>query len=189
MQLGLYFDQTRCLGCYTCVAACRSSHYLEPEQPDIITITSHEKGEFPRVELFPIFLTCFHCEAPPCVDACPYKLFVKRKEDGVVIIENPEGCTRCNLCMEACPYGAPRILMNGTAIHGIMIYKCDLCPELRERGLSPACVVACPVEAIEIKPLEDLVRQYGDCRQGEGYPDGQKTKPSVIFRRSERKFP
>ncbi len=28
-QLGLYFDQTRCTGCYTCVVACKDWYDLE----------------------------------------------------------------------------------------------------------------------------------------------------------------
>jgi len=29
MQYGFYFDQTRCIGCYTCIVSCKDSHNVE----------------------------------------------------------------------------------------------------------------------------------------------------------------
>jgi len=45
-QVGFLFDQSRCIGCYTCVAACRSAHRLGPDAPEIITLVKKEFGRF-----------------------------------------------------------------------------------------------------------------------------------------------
>ena len=44
-----------------------------------------------------------HCDAPPCVDACPTDARFKR-DDGIVAT-NAETCIGCRYCHAACPYG------------------------------------------------------------------------------------
>ena len=178
MQIGFYFDQSRCIGCYACVAACRSWHELDQEMPDIIDIISQERGEFPNVSLTHLFLTCFHCDQPACIPACPDGLLMKRAEDGVVIITDPALCTNCMLCVEACPYDAPKMTAGGR----VNILKCNMCIDRLGEGKAPACVATCPTEALDVGPMEDLIRKYGELRELEGFADYHRTNPSVIFR-------
>jgi anaerobic dimethyl sulfoxide reductase subunit B (iron-sulfur subunit) len=178
MQIGFYFDQSRCIGCYACVAACRSWNQLGPEMPDLIQLVSEERGEFPNVSLSPLFLTCFHCTKPDCVPACPEGLLAKRTEDGIVVINNQELCTSCGLCVEACPYDAPQIVSGGEK----NIVKCNLCLDRLSEGRSPACVATCPTEALDTGPMEELMAKYGELRGLEGFADYHQTNPSVIFR-------
>jgi ferredoxin len=112
----------------------------------------------------------------------PGKLFTKRSEDGIVIITDSKQCTYCELCVQSCPYGAPKLL-NETKVR---IMKCDLCIDRLKEGRPPACVVACPTEALEVKPMEELITKYGELRSLEGYPDYHITKPSVIFQPMKR---
>ncbi|MBI4285191.1 MAG: 4Fe-4S dicluster domain-containing protein [Chloroflexi bacterium] len=179
MQLGFYFDQSRCIGCYTCVAACRSWNRLTPEMPDLIQIISQEHGEFPNVSLSHLFFTCFQCAKPTCVDACPDGLLVKRADDGLVIMTNEEQCTGCQLCVEACPYNAPQIVTNG---HKTTFMKCNLCADRRAEGRPAACVAACPTYALDIGPMDELIRKYGEVRELPNFADYRKTFPAVIFR-------
>ena len=178
MQIGFYFDQSRCIGCYVCVAACRSWNQLGQEMPDLIEITSQERGEFPNVSLSHLFLTCFHCAEPTCVPACPEGILVKRAEDGIVVINNQESCTKCELCIEACPYDAPKIVTEGE----VNIIKCNLCLDRLSEGRAPACVAACPTEALAVGPMEELIAKYGDLRELEGFADYRPAKPQIVFR-------
>lgn len=178
MQIGFYFDQSRCIGCYACVAACRSWNQLPSEYPDLIQIISQERGKFPNVSLSFLFLTCFHCEQPACIAVCPSKLFVKRQEDGVVLVADHEKCTNCQLCVEACPYGALKIVINGKGT----IMKCNFCIDRISKGLSPTCVNTCPTEALDAGLLVELSTKYGKLKEVDGFPDFRITKPSIVFR-------
>ena len=178
MQIGFYFDQSRCTGCYACVAACRSWNELDQEMPDLIEIVSQEQGEFPDVSLSHLFLTCFHCAEPACIPACPDGLLVKRAEDGIVVITDPEQCTSCGLCVEACPYDAPKMVSGGK----VNIVKCDLCLDRLSEGRAPACVAVCPTEALAVGPMEDLIAKHGELRELEGFTDYRQVNPQIVFR-------
>ncbi|MBI4284546.1 MAG: 4Fe-4S dicluster domain-containing protein [Chloroflexi bacterium] len=179
MQYGFYFDQSRCIGCYTCIAACRSWNQLGPEAPDLIDIVTREEGEFPNVSLSQLFLTCFHCSEPTCVTACPEGVLVKRAADGIVVVEKPELCTGCELCVQACPYDAVKLAGGAKTT----ILKCNLCLDRLAEGKAPACVAACPTEALDVGPMDQLVVKYGNLRELQGFADYRQTRPSVIFRR------
>lgn len=178
MQIGFCFDQSRCIGCYVCVAACRSWSELDQETPDPIQLISQEQGEFPRLSLTHLFVTCFHCAEPSCIPACVDGLLVKRVEDGIVVIENPEQCTACGLCIEACPYEALKIAAGGK----IRITKCNMCLDRLIDGKSPACVASCPTAALDVGSMDELIARYGELRELEGLADYRRTKPSIIFR-------
>ena len=178
MQMGFYFDQTRCIGCYNCVAACRSWNELDPQDPDLIQILSEEKGAFPHVSLSHLFMTCFHCTEPGCLSACPEELIVKRPQDGLVMITDPESCTGCNLCLDHCPYGALKIVKGENP----KIIKCHMCLDRLAGGKAPACVGACPTEALNAGMMGKLMEKYGDLREIENFPDYRQTKPSIVFR-------
>ncbi len=46
---------------------------------------------------------CNHCSYPACLAACPRQAIYKRKEDGIVLIDQ-ERCRGYRKCVEACPY-------------------------------------------------------------------------------------
>ena len=179
MQIGFYFDQSRCIGCYACVAACRSWNQLDQEMSDLIQIASQERGEFTNVSLSHLFLTCFHCVEPPCIPACPDSLLIKRAEDGIVVITNHGRCTSCQLCVEACPYNAPKTVI-GEEVN--IIVKCNLCLDRLSEGRAPACVATCPTEALDVGPMDELIAKYGELRELEGFADYSQAHPSIVFR-------
>ena len=49
-QMGFYFDQTRCIGCYTCSVACKDWHNI-PEKVNWRQIKVLEDGKFPNLYL------------------------------------------------------------------------------------------------------------------------------------------
>lgn len=66
----------------------------------------YEKGgEFGKHPTWFFYLArvCNHCTYPACVAACPRQAPYKRKEDGIVLI-NQERCWGYKQCVQACPY-------------------------------------------------------------------------------------
>lgn len=49
---------------------------------------------------------CNHCSYPACLAACPRKAIYKRKEDGIVLIDQNR-CRGYKKCVEQCPYKKP----------------------------------------------------------------------------------
>ena len=109
---------------------------------------------------------------------------MKRAEDGIVVITNPEQCTDCQLCVEVCPYNAPKMVTGGK----VNIVKCNLCIDRISEGRVPACVSTCPTEALDAGPMEELSAKYGELRELEGFADYRQVNPQIVFRaRSSKK--
>ena len=176
MQLGFYFDQTRCTGCDACVVACKDWKDIPAGPVALCRIASLEEGAFPnpRVSFYPLF--CFHCAEPPCVATCPTGAISKRPDDGVVVVAADLCLPGCRLCHDACPYRVPQFADDGPA------RICDLCLDRWENGGKPICVVACPQQALDAGPLEELSSHYGGEARVKGFPDPNLTRPSILFR-------
>ena len=177
MQLGFYFDQTRCTGCYACIVACKDKNNVEAGLASWRRVTSIEKGEYP--ELFSAFLSsgCYHCGKPACVEACSFGAISKRDEDGVVVVDR-ESCTNCQICLDECPYDAPQFAGGPDDV----MQKCDFCLDRQAEGKKPVCVSACPMRALDSGPIDELRTKYGDVREAEGFKYAEKLAPSVIFK-------
>lgn len=103
-RYGMVIDTRRCIGCRSCVAACKA----ENKTPPGVSYTVVVEGALGnRPDDKPLFMTkpCFHCENPPCVDVCPVSATFKREQDGIVVVDY-ERCIGCRYCITACPYGA-----------------------------------------------------------------------------------
>lgn len=179
MQLGFYFDQTRCTGCEACVVSCKDWKDIPAGSVALCRIASLEAGSFPHPSLSFYPLWCFHCAQPPCVDACPTGAISKRPENGVVVVAGDLCLAGCRLCRDACPYHVPQFAEDGPA------RLCDLCLDRWEAGGKPICVLACPQRALDAGPLEELRSRYGGEAQVKGFPDPEQTRPSILFRRKK----
>lgn len=180
MQYGIYFDQTRCMGCFTCVVACRDWHDVPAGPASYIRLTTVEKGRCPG--LFVAFLPtfCYHCQNPACMDACPEDAVTKREEDGIVTVD-AEACLgkdSCGLCLEACPYDAPQF----TAEENAKMQKCDLCIDRLAMDKKPICVSGCPMRALDAGPIDELKAKYGAVETAESFTYIEAQKPSVVFK-------
>lgn len=172
-QKAFIVDANRCIGCYTCAMACKNYNALESDvawrqlYPLAENHYRYEERAF-------YSLSCNHCEFPICVDVCPTGAYTKRDSDGVVI-HDQNACIGCTNCIRACPFGAPRynsVLKKAE--------KCSLCYQRLDAGLSPACVQACPVQAITIVELDTLnVPQSTNCPPG--FLPHTKLNPSTRF--------
>ena len=178
MQYGFYFDQNRCTGCLTCIVACQDYHNLSEKSGHLIRMKTIEKGKYPDpfATFFPVF--CYHCANPTCVAACPVKAIIKRKEDGIVIVDS-EACLgkeQCGLCFNACPYGIPQFGSDETD----PMQKCDLCVGRLAEGKKPICVEGCPMLALDAGPVDDLVEKHKACRDAEGFIYSGDSSPAIV---------
>ena len=180
MQMGFYFDQTRCTGCHTCVVACRNWHDGPAESTGWRKMISIEKGIFPDIFVAFLSLSCYHCMDPACIKFCPSQAITKRSEDGIVVVDQREclGKNQCALCLQVCPYDAPKFGQEPDA----KMQKCDFCLDRLNEGQKPVCVSACPMKAIDAGPLEELEKKYGHGKCAEGFTYDTEIKPSVIFK-------
>jgi len=86
MQRGFYFDQTRCIGCFTCCVACKDWHDIPAGPAHWRRVAPFEEGKFPRPFLAYLSAACYHCEDPLCAVVCPAEA-ITRREDGIVVVD------------------------------------------------------------------------------------------------------
>ena len=173
----LVIDLESCARCGHCAWACAETHdgvaRLVRRGDKVVGRLDEIEGpatEAPRSLLLPN--SCQHCEHPACMIECPTGAIAKDPA-GEVFIRTPL-CTGCGACAKSCPWdnifikgaspptrpsggatpgeGGSRVGL-GEGGSGEVAVKCDLC-----RGFeAPACVQACPTEAIfRVNPAEEI---------------------------------
>jgi formate dehydrogenase iron-sulfur subunit len=154
-------DVTKCTGCERCVAACIEANGTDPLQAQIdrattedglsadrfLSVRKAEEGRFVRV-------SCMHCLEPSCVSACLVGGITKTPEGAVVY--DPDKCIGCRYCMLACPFHIPRYDWGET---NPLMKKCTMCFQRQAEGKVPACVDACPNEALRFGDRDELLRE------------------------------
>lgn len=144
----------RCVGCHTCDIACAVEHSKSKNLFEAISEQPAPKNRV-YVEWVPpdhkVPVLCRHCEDAPCMHAC-ISGAISRTGEGVVIT-NSDKCIGCWTCVMVCPYG-----VIGRHMETHKAYRCDRCPDLQ----SPACVDACPTQALVYRTVEAF---SGDVRQ------------------------
>jgi len=140
----IYSRPEYCMACRLCEIACFVKHSKSKkiikafrEERDTLqsAITIEQSGPLSFA------LQCRHCEDAPCVDACLTGA-MSRNPDGTVL-NNKDKCVGCWSCIMVCPYGVIKRDTKNKKIAN----KCDLCPDKD----TPACVEACPNEALVYK--------------------------------------
>ena len=136
-KYGFVIDPKRCIDCRACLVACRAENNVPLDHTRIWVYDQGVVGQFPNLSQQFVPYNCMHCDEPPCVEACPSQATYKRKEDGIVVIDQA-ACIGCGLCIEACPYHV-RYLNPVTG----KADKCNACLQRVEQGEMPACVATC----------------------------------------------
>ena len=184
-QLGFYFDQTRCIDCYTCAVACKDWYDTPAGPVNWLRVREMEDGKFPDVSVAFLVSPCYQCANPPCILACPVEAITKRESDGIVIVDEGKclGKKECGtLCLNACPWDAPQFGPEEDA----KMQKCHFCLERLEQGQQAICVEACPVYALDIGPIDELRTKYGDAVTAEGFSYSERFQPSAVFKAKKR---
>ncbi|MFW5931297.1 MAG: 4Fe-4S dicluster domain-containing protein [Desulfosalsimonas sp.] len=181
MQMGFYFDQTRCTGCCACQVACKDWHDVPAGPEKWMRVLYNEKGEFPDVFVSYMVAACWHCASPICAEACPPEAISKREEDGIVTVD-PDTCIgrdECGeKCLKACPYDAPQFGPEQNA----RMHKCNFCIDRLGQGKAPNCVEACPTRALDAGPIEELENKYGSGKHAEAFSWSKRTRPSIVLK-------
>jgi Fe-S-cluster-containing dehydrogenase component/DMSO reductase anchor subunit len=137
----------RCTGCKACVSACHSLNGLDDEEAWRDTGVLLGGGGAPGWQQT-ITTACHHCEDPGCMNGCPVGAYEKDADTGIVRHLDDQ-CIGCSYCILKCPYDVPKYSKK----RGI-VRKCDMCHQRLAEGEAPACVQACPTEAILIVKVE-----------------------------------
>lgn len=182
-QYAFQVDLDRCSGCKACVTACHSMNGLDENETwrDVGLLIGGTSQD-------PIYqhvtTACHHCLDPGCMQACPVNAYEKDPITGIVKHLDDQ-CFGCQYCTLACPYDVPKYHSQ----KGI-VRKCDMCSQRLTDGEAPACVQACPHQAISI----DIVNKEQVLADSEintflpAAPDPQHTYPTTTYK-SRKPFP
>lgn len=133
---------------------------------------------------------CMHCDNPPCANLCPFAAHTKTAEGPVVI--DPNLCFGGAKCRDVCPWGIPQ-RQAGVGIYldlapkfagGGVMYKCDLCIDRIRAGQAPACVEACPRDALlygERSQIQAEARRRARAIGGHIYGDDENGGTSTLY--------
>ncbi len=182
-------DPKKCIGCYTCMAACAGKHKAQGLQASPRLFLTHTRaGTMP--------IQCRHCDDAPCSLVCPVGS-IKTQDHSVLL--NETVCIGCKMCAIACAFGA--ITVSGTLpathpvnveqysfteaqawpgpfyrdsakepVHPILDWtigqksvavKCDLC---HTSPTGPECVRVCPTGALRLVS-EQAIRELSRDRR------------------------
>ena len=169
-------DIDRCTGCFSCAVACKAENAV-PLGVWRSRLKIVEKGTYPNVNRSWMLLMCNNCQNAVCVRVCPTQA-TYRRDDGIVMVD-PHRCIGCKYCIAACPYEV-RYLNPLKRI----VQKCQWCNHRVDMGIEPACVNACPTDALIFGNLDDPsseVRKILDSRSYQVLKPDQGTEPQVYY--------
>ncbi len=161
-------DVTKCIGCKACQAACQEWNDLREEvgvnigsytNPHDLTANSWTLMRFAETEANGHLEWlirkdgCMHCADPGCLKACPSPGAIIQYSNGIVDFQE-ENCIGCGYCIAGCPFNIPRLSQKDSKV-----YKCTLCSDRVAVGLEPACIKACPTQALVFGSKEDMIEQ------------------------------
>ena len=164
--VGLLYDATLCIGCKTCVAACKEANktpadvdgyggglYDAPEGLNEFTKNVIQLAKSGNETSF-VKKQCMHCVDPACVNACMLGSLNKDAKSGIVRWD-PNRCVGCRYCEVACPFQVPKFQWSSRAPH---IIKCELCSDRLAVGKIPVCAEVCPKKAVIYGTREELLK-------------------------------
>lgn len=159
-QLSIMVDLDRCIGCKTCIVACRNHHGIvdhvnsQPgEIPFYLRVESRSEGVFPNLSEDSWVVMCQHCKKAPCAKVCDSEAIAKDPLTGIVTID-PDKCGGSRKCIEVCPFGVIQFDEVANKAH-----KCNLCQDRVAHGLDPVCVESCLTDALSFGEKEILLMQ------------------------------
>jgi Fe-S-cluster-containing hydrogenase component 2 len=127
----LLITAENCTNCHSCELACSLFHEEEfnPARARV-EVRSWDRNTHSTS------MMCMQCEEAGCMAICPAAAIGEDAASGARLI-NAQKCIKCQMCLQACPFGSNRYDARARKI-----LKCDLC------GGDPQCARACPSGAI-----------------------------------------
>ncbi|MCK9273556.1 MAG: 4Fe-4S dicluster domain-containing protein [Syntrophales bacterium] len=169
------FDLSKCIGCRSCQLACKQWNQLPASQtvnwgtyqnPPDLQYNTWLLMRFQEISdgnggVKWIFRkdACMHCTDAACVKVCPTGALFHTKY-GTVSLDVSK-CIGCKECVIACPFDVPRYNAEVNKIA-----KCDMCFSRIDATLEPACVKACPTDALIFGDKKEIV-EYAHARAEE----------------------
>jgi Fe-S-cluster-containing dehydrogenase component/CRP-like cAMP-binding protein len=183
----LVIDDEACVRCGHCAWSCAEAHddgvsRLVRRGPKVVARSAADGAE--RALVVPG--SCQHCKHPACMLDCPTGAIGRDLRGGVFVREDI--CVGCGQCVRACPWGSVQMAPRSEhakkrlplSVSPVVAVKCDMCRGLAE---GPACVGACPVDAISrIEPtaaLVDVRRAVGSESRRQALPDRRPGWPWI----------
>jgi len=177
-EKAILFDTTRCIACRACQVACKQWWELPAEStinrgtyenPPALSASTWNRIRFKevsgegRLEWLFTRHACMHCSQAVCVWVCPS--FARTYEANGSVSIDRERCIGCGRCEEFCPFGVPVLGKHDTSPRIVVslgapkqvAFKCVLCKDRLEDGLTPACVKTCPPGALQFGDKEELL--------------------------------
>ena len=148
-QYRFHFDMTKCIGCRSCEVSCNEQNG-NPADIRWRRVGEIEGGTWPDTARHYLSMGCNHCLSADCLRGCPVDAYKKDPVTGIVL-HSAEACIGCQYCVWNCPYSVPQF----NSERGV-VGKCDMCHNRLTSGLEPACVNACPENAIQIEIVDQL---------------------------------
>ncbi len=170
-EVAKLIDVTKCIGCKACQSACMEWNDLREEvginegsytNPHDLTANSWTLMRFAETEENGTLEWlirkdgCMHCADPGCLKACPSPGAIIQYANGIVDFHE-ENCIGCGYCIAGCPFDIPRLSEKDSKV-----YKCTLCSDRVAVGLEPACIKACPTQALVFGSKEDMIEHANE---------------------------
>ena len=170
-EVAKLIDVTKCIGCKACQSACQewndlreevginegsyqNPHDLTENSWTLMRFAEHEQNG--TLEWLIRKDGCMHCADPGCLKACPSPGAIIQYSNGIVDFQE-EHCIGCGYCVAGCEFDVPRISKKDSKA-----YKCTLCSDRVSVGLEPACIKACPTQALVFGSKEDMIDHAND---------------------------
>ncbi len=145
----------RCYACLGCVVACAYAKLgLSEDAPLRPAALAAARLSVEAAGGYSVPLLCMQCANAPCMMVCPTSA-LQRLDPQTPVFADLDHCIGCKSCVLACPVG----VLSLDAQHRI-VQKCDLC--LSREGHVPACVEACPTEALQLVSLDDVIAEAAE---------------------------
>ena len=150
----VFINIERCTACISCEIACAVEHYASK---DLFTAVFESPKPYKRIYVekadgFSYPARCMHCTDAACIAACPTGAMNRDAETESVLV-NEDKWMGCFMCAMVCPFGAISVSPEKK-----VAAKCDFCKTRLKEGNNPACVEACPTQALLFSETEDLMK-------------------------------
>lgn len=140
------FEMDSCIGCHSCEVACAEQNGL-PAGTVWRRVGEIEGGDHPDTRRWHLSMSCNHCLDPACLSGCPTNAYEKLSSG--IVAHHADDCIGCQYCTWGCPYSVPAFQPDRR-----IVTKCDLCKPRLDAGHEPACVGACPTQAITLEKVD-----------------------------------